>query len=119
MVMLSRTEELLLLAVWRLQSDAYGAGIRDYLVDRTDEDFSIGVVYSTLDRLARKGLLRASLGEPTPERGGRAKRYFHLTEKGVGALNHTRGVSEGLWSGLPDLDLPDLDLPDLDLPTGT
>lgn len=102
MDMLSRTEELLLLAVWKLQEDAYGAGIRDYLVERTDEDFSIGVVYSTLDRLARKRLLRSSLGDPTPERGGRAKRYFHLTEQGVRSLNHTRRVANELWKDLPD-----------------
>lgn len=105
--MLSRTEELLLLAIWRLQDEAYGAGIRDYLVDRTDEDFSIGVVYGTLDRLARKGLLRTSLGDPTPERGGRAKRFFHLTSKGVAALNHTRTIADQLWAGLPELRLGD------------
>lgn len=104
--MLNRTEELLLLAVWKLQDEAYGAGIRDHLVDRTDEDFSIGVVYSTLDRLARKGLLRTRIGEPTPERGGRAKRYFHLTEKGVAALNHARSVADRMWSGLPELRIP-------------
>jgi len=103
MDMLSRTEELLLLAVWKLQDEAYGAGIRDFLVERTDDDFSIGVVYSTLDRLARKGMLRTRIGDPTPERGGRAKRYFHLTEKGVAALDHTRSVADRLWSDLPNL----------------
>ena len=103
--LLSRSEELLLLAVWRLQDDAYGAAIRDYLSRETGEDWSVGAVYAPLDRLARRGLLRSWMGEPTPERGGRAKRYFKLTTAGVAALSRLRSIQEKMWSGLPALNL--------------
>jgi len=103
MNLLSRTEELLLLAVWRLQDDAYGAAIRNHLTDVTDEDWSIGSVYGTLDRLARQGLVHTFMGLPTPERGGRSKRYFQLTPEGVAALNRVRNVQETMWEDLPGL----------------
>jgi DNA-binding PadR family transcriptional regulator len=103
MNLLSRTEELLLLAVWRLQDEAYGAAIRNHLTDITDEDWSIGSVYGTLDRLARQGLVRTFMGLPTPERGGRSKRYFQLTAEGVAALNRVRSVQKTMWEDLPGL----------------
>ncbi|MCH8246976.1 MAG: PadR family transcriptional regulator [Bacteroidetes bacterium] len=105
MNLISRAEELLLLAIWTLQDQSYGAMLRDYLVEATNEDWSIGVVYNTLDRLARKGFVRTSLGDPTPERGGRAKRYFHLTAEGVESLERIRTVQNSLWSDLPILNL--------------
>ncbi len=105
MTLVSRAEELLLLAIWKLQDDSYGAMLRDYLVETTDEDWSIGVVYNTLDRLARNGLVQTSIGEPTPERGGRAKRYFHLTAEGVASLERIRSLQKLLWSDLPGLKL--------------
>ena len=103
MTLLSRSEELLLLAVWRLQDGAYGAAIRNHLTDVTDEDWSIGSVYGTLDRLARQGFVQTFMGAPTPERGGRSKRFFELTAEGVGALNSVRSVQESMWQGLPTL----------------
>lgn len=105
MTLLSRSEELLLLAVWRLQDEAYGAAIRNHLTDITDEDWSIGSVYGTLDRLARQGFVRTHMGAPTPERGGRSKRYFELTAAGVAALNRVRDVQETMWENLPNLSL--------------
>lgn len=101
MKLISRAEELVLLAIWRLQGEAYGAILRNVLVDITEEDWSIGVVYNTLDRLARNGLVQSLLGEPTPERGGRAKRYFRLTTEGVAALERIRAVQNELWDSLP------------------
>lgn len=105
MNLLTRTEELLLLAVWRLQDDAYGAAVRSHLADVTGEDWSIGSVYGTLDRLARQGLVVTFMGAPTPERGGRSKRFFRLTADGVAALNHVRSVQETMWDNLPGLAL--------------
>ena len=105
MNLLSRPEELLLLAVWRLQEDAYGAAIRNHLTDATGEDWSIGSVYAPLDRLARKGFVQTYMGPPTPERGGRSKRFFKLTAEGVGALNRARSVHETMWHSLPTLAL--------------
>lgn len=103
MDLLSRSEELLLLAVWRLQEEAYGAAIRNHLSDVTGEDWSIGSVYAPLDRLARKGFIRSYMGAPTPERGGRSKRFFRLTAEGVAALNRARALHESMWQGLPQL----------------
>jgi DNA-binding PadR family transcriptional regulator len=105
MNLLSRPEELLLLAVWRLQEEAYGAAIRNHLSDVTGEDWSIGSVYAPLDRLARKGFIRSYLGPPTPERGGRSKRFFRLTAEGVAALDRVRTLHESMWKGLPQLGL--------------
>jgi DNA-binding PadR family transcriptional regulator len=105
MNLLSRTEELVLLAVWRLQKRAYGAAVLDDLTSATGEDWSIGVVYQTLDRLARKGLLKSRIGEPTPERGGRSKRYFEVTTSGVKALGRVRGVQNALWESLREMGL--------------
>ena len=105
MTLLSRTEELLLLAVWRLQENAYGAAIRTHLTDVTGEDWSIGSVYGTLDRLARQGFVRTFMGAPTPERGGRSKRFFELTAEGVAALNRVRSVQQNMWADLPTLAL--------------
>ena len=105
MKLLTRAEELLLLAVWRLQEGAYGAAIRNHLGEVTGEDWSIGSVYAPLDRLGRKGFVRSYMGAPTPERGGRSKRYFELTAEGVAALNHARQVHETMWTNLPKLGL--------------
>lgn len=107
MNLLSRPEELLLLAVWRLQDRAYGAAIRNHLTTVTGEDWSIGSVYAPLDRLARKGLVHTHMGPPTPERGGRSKRFFTLTPQGVTALNRVRSVHETMWHGLPTLTFGD------------
>ena len=103
MNLLSRPEELLLLAVWRLQDQAYGAAIRNHLTEATGQDWSIGSVYAPLDRLARKGFVQTHMGPPTPERGGRSKRFFSLTPEGVAALNHVRSVHETMWQGLPNI----------------
>lgn len=105
MSLLSRPEELLLLAVWRLQENAYGAAIRNHLSEETAQDWSIGSVYAPLDRLARKGLVSTYQGAPTPERGGRSKRFFKLTPEGVRALNHARAIHDKMWANLPALGL--------------
>ena len=97
MELLTRSEELLLLTVWSLQDDAYGAAIRDALTQKTGREWAIGSVYGPLDRLARQGLLETYIGSPTKERGGRSKRCYSLTKAGVHALNHTKTVTELFW----------------------
>ncbi len=103
MAFLTRTEELILLAVWNLQNNAYGAAIRDYLSQVSGHDWSIGAIYIPLDRLAHKGYVRSFKGDPTPQRGGRSKRFFKLTAEGVAALTRIRRVQDALWEGLPPL----------------
>jgi PadR family transcriptional regulator PadR len=103
MKILSRTEELVLLAVWRLEQDAYGVSIRKLIMDFTGMDWSIGAIYVPLDRLTKMGFLETIQGEPTSERGGRSKRYFKLTNEGLTALEHIKKVNEAMRAGLPDM----------------
>ncbi len=103
--MLSRSDELILLAVWKLKDDAYGASVLDFLQQNTNEDWSIAGVYAPLKRMAGKGLLLSSTGLPTRERGGRRKRLYELTAKGVNALQTSRSEYEAMWTCLPNLKL--------------
>lgn len=97
---LGEFEHLILLAVLRLGADAYGMRVRREIAERTGRDVSIGAVYATLDRLADKGLLRSSLSDPTPERGGRAKRSFRVTGAGADAVNRARQDLANMIEGL-------------------
>jgi DNA-binding PadR family transcriptional regulator len=87
---LGRFEEVVLLALVRLRETAYGVTIRREIAERTGRDVSFGAVYTTLERLERKGFVTSRVGDPTPERGGRAKRYFRIEEPGIRALNNSR-----------------------------
>ncbi len=101
--MLGEFEYLLLSAAVRLGDDAYGASIRREVEDATGRRSSIGAIYTTLDRLQKKGLVKTWMGPATPERGGRAKRMVTITPKGVRAAsefyNAVRRASRDLsWS---------------------
>jgi PadR family transcriptional regulator PadR len=87
---LGQFEELVLRALLLLQENAYGVPIRREIVERTGRDVSVGALYTTLDRLEGKGYVSSRLGDPTPERGGRAKRYFRIEAPGIRALEHSR-----------------------------
>ena len=93
-------EQLVLLAILRLGDEAYGMAVRAELEARTGRDVSYGAVYTTLDRLEKKGWVGHRLGEPTPERGGRARKYFHLEGEGRAALREARHVLEVMWAGV-------------------
>lgn len=97
---LGEFEQIALLALARLDQQAYGMAIRQEIENRTGREIGIGSIYSALDRLERKGLVGSSLGEPTAERGGRAKRFYHLEGSGVRALEQAREIHERLWEGL-------------------
>ena len=101
---MSRSDELILLAVWKLQDEAYGASVLDYLVAHTKEDWSIAGVYAPLKRLNAMGLLTSSTGKPTPERGGRRKRLYSLTGLGKRALHESKAEYLRMWQGLPALE---------------
>jgi len=103
MKILSRMEELILLAVWRLKEDAYGVTIRKHIIEITGQDWSIGAVYVPLERLTKWEYLETIQGEPTAERGGRSKRYYRVTKYGLEALKHIKHVQEEMWAGLPKL----------------
>lgn len=103
MKLLSRPEEFVLLAVWRLQGDAYSLPIRRELSASTGYEWSLGSVFSPLDRLEKKGLLVSTFSDATPERGGRPKRIYKLTNKGRKALLYTRQVETSMWVGVTGL----------------
>jgi DNA-binding PadR family transcriptional regulator len=98
----SNFEQQVLLAVWRLGEDAYGSTIRDELERRTQRSVSQGAVYTTLIRIEKKGLLRSRMSDPTPVRGGKAKRFFEITAEGREGVEAARSVMERLWQGLRD-----------------
>jgi DNA-binding PadR family transcriptional regulator len=90
-------EELVLLAVLQLGEGAYGASVRDALRRQAGRAVSISTVYVTLMRLEEKGLARSWMGEPTGERGGKAKRHFAVRPEGVEALEANREVRNRMW----------------------
>lgn len=95
-------EELALLAVLRLGEDAYGASVRRELRKRAGRSVTVSTVYVTLMRLEEKGLVSSGLAEPTAVRGGKAKRYFRVTDAGLASLQEGRAVMERMWDGLDD-----------------
>lgn len=97
-------ELMVLLALIRLGDDAYGVPISKELLHLTGREVALGSVYAALERLEEKSLVVSTLGEPTPERGGRAKRYFHATAAGLHAVKKTRTALTTLWSGVPMLE---------------
>lgn len=97
---LGEFEELMLLAIVRLRDNAYGMTIRQTIDEVTGRTTSIGAVYTTLERMEQKGFVKSHQGEATPERGGRAKRYFELTGTGAQALNDAQRARDLLRGGL-------------------
>ena len=93
-------EHVVILALMRLGEEAYGVPVRQEIEARTGREVSIGAVYATLDRLEAKGYVKSRLGEPTPERGGRSKRFFRVTAQGRMAVNRTHHALARLIDGL-------------------
>ena len=97
---LGEFEHVVLLAVLRLGDEAYAVPIIDEIERCTGRSISRGSVYITLDRLETKGFLKSRLGDPTPERGGRPKRYYELRPRAMDALRESRRALVALWRGL-------------------
>jgi PadR family transcriptional regulator PadR len=93
-------EQAVLFTVHRLGDNAYGVTIRHEIEKRTGRGVSIGAVYMTLDRLEKKRYVDSTVGDPTPERGGRAKRFYSVTRSGLTALQRTYKAVQGLLEGL-------------------
>jgi DNA-binding PadR family transcriptional regulator len=100
---LGEFELMILLAVIHLGDEAYGVPISRELEAHRGRDVSVGSVYAALERLEAKGLVASSLGDPTPERGGKAKRYFRVTREGLRQVHETRRVLKQMWRTLPEL----------------
>jgi PadR family transcriptional regulator PadR len=97
---LGEFEQIVLLAILRLGDNAYGVMIGAEITECTRREPAPGALYTTLDRLEDKGLVTSRLGDPTPQRGGRAKRYFVLNAKGVAAITRTQQSYRRLLEGL-------------------
>jgi DNA-binding PadR family transcriptional regulator len=103
MEMLSKLEELVLISVLKLRGEAYGTSVYSHIVGLTGREVTVSNVYFPLERLVRKGLLRAIQGEPTPKRGGMSKRYYVITKSGLAALQENRAVNLAAWRGVAAL----------------
>ena len=97
---LGEFEHIVLLAVLRLGNEAYGVTVRQEIEARTGREVSIGAVYATLDRLQGKGYVQSHAGDPTPQRGGRSKRFFNITGKGAAAVKRTQRAFQSMIKGL-------------------
>lgn len=97
---LGELEQMVLLAILRLDDKAFGTNVLSELNSRVQRRVSRGALYVTLDRLEEKGMLTSKLGDPTPRRGGRPRRYMTVTPTGVAALRRSRAAWINLWEGL-------------------
>jgi DNA-binding PadR family transcriptional regulator len=93
-------EEILLIAVHQLGPDAYGVTIKSKVEEVLEKAVSVGAIYVPLDRLAKRGLLKTWQGDPSPERGGRSKKYYKLTQAGMAILKETKKLNDLLWANV-------------------
>ncbi|MBM3312382.1 MAG: PadR family transcriptional regulator [Candidatus Aminicenantes bacterium] len=98
--MLSKAEEIVLLAIWRLDGDAYGVTIRRQVKKDSGKVYTYGTLYGLLRQLASKELIEKRLGPPTPEKGGRRKTYFDLTRNGIASLKEAITEHRRVWKDL-------------------
>jgi len=103
MEFLTKLEELVLIAVLKLKDEAYGTSIYLHIIALTGREVTVSNVYFPLERLVRKGYLRAVQGEPTPRRGGMGKRYYRLTPAGLSVLKENRALNLASWRGVAAL----------------
>ena len=101
--LLTDFELMILLAILRVGDDAYGVRIAREVEETAGRSAQIAAIYAALDRMESRGLVGSALGEPTPERGGRAKRLFHVTPQGLEQTKDTQQALTALWSNLPQL----------------
>jgi DNA-binding PadR family transcriptional regulator len=99
---LGEFEELTLLALRAIGEGAYAVPVQQYLESATNRHVTMGAVYAALDRLERKGLARSALGEPTRERGGKAKRLFAVTPDGMQTIRYLRRVRDRIWRAIEE-----------------
>ena len=101
---LGEFELTVILALLRVGENAYGVPIAREIEDSCGREVKIASVYAALERLERKKFVDSRQGDPTPERGGRAKRYFHVTALGLRQVRKTKRTLVRLWQGLPQFD---------------
>ena len=102
-IYLGELEQIVLLAVLRLGEEAYAVPILEQIEAQTGRQIARGALYTALERLETKGCLRSRVGDPLPERGGRARRYFKVTPAAIRALKDSRLALLRLWNGLEQI----------------
>jgi DNA-binding PadR family transcriptional regulator len=98
MILLSRSEEIVLLAIWKLADNAYGVTIRELVSSDTGHEWSFGSIYKPLKQLVRKNFVDKTCTVPYPERGGRSKYIYTLTPEGEEALREIRKIYKSVWT---------------------
>jgi PadR family transcriptional regulator PadR len=97
---LGEFEELTLLAVKAIDTQAYGVPVQQFVEKATGRNVAMGAVYAALERLERKGYLRSAMSEPSPERGGKSKRLYDVTPAGMQTLREIKRVRERMWRAI-------------------
>lgn len=97
---MSRSEEIVLLAIMKLEGNAYGVTIREELSGFTGHEWTFGAIYVPLDKLTQKGYVKKTLSDPVPEKGGRSKCLYEVTRDGKSALKTIRDVQDRAWDGI-------------------
>ena len=101
--MLTKLEEQTLMTVWKLEGKGYGVNIFQHLNEVNEQRITLGVVYDILERLCKKGWVKAHFGEPTPVRGGMRKKYYTATKRGIEELVKERKIYEKIMEGFDSL----------------
>ncbi len=105
MRLLSRAEEIILLAVYKLEGNAYGVPIRDQIHKDIGQYWSFGVIYKTLKKMNAKEYVKKNASNPVAERGGRSRYYYEITPQGISALKKIRQVHASVWNKVKHLSL--------------
>ena len=99
---LTLSELIFMLAIWRLEENAYGVTIQRQVTKDTGKTYTYGTLYSALDQLFKKGYVTKRAGPPMSERGGRSKIFYRLSPEGITALKAARKLQRSLWKGIPE-----------------
>jgi DNA-binding PadR family transcriptional regulator len=105
MGILTRNEETILIALCRLKGQSHGPDLREKLIELTGKPMVYGTLYNSLEYLIRKGFVNSKKGEPSPERGGKRKSIYTITQEGREALLETRKLNTRLWKGMSESDI--------------
>ncbi len=103
MNIITRLEEAILIAIWRLEDNAYGVTINKHVSRSSKKNYSMGALYFSLDQLLRKGYVSKTTKQFYHEKGGRSRTYYSLTEDGKRALQEVKAYQKSLWKGIPEI----------------
>ena len=102
MEFLTKQEELFLLTIFSIRDGAYLVNIREHLIEHADKDWAFGSIYMTLEKLRKKGYVTTRVGEPASVKGGKAIKYYDLTQEGIDALMKAKRVQDSMWKDFSD-----------------